>query len=133
MLPHAETALDGIAGLQRGIALLRGYVDRYWDTIHPQLEAQDDFDPLFRVNALAPLVSFEGLIGILRRADPTYSTADNYGTRAQNASGYFVDLFCPELDPAPDRMTPKDRDPISTEGAERNEERQDQQPIEAVA
>jgi hypothetical protein len=35
-------------------------------------------------------VSSEGVLGVLKKADPTYSTADDYGTRPQNASGYFV-------------------------------------------
>jgi len=34
------------------------------------------------------------------------------------ASGYFVDLFCPELDPPPHRLAPHDIDPIPTEGAD---------------
>lgn len=64
---RAETALDGVAGLARGLALLRGYAERFWDSIHPLLEAEDDFDPIFRVNALASLASSDGLLGIVRR------------------------------------------------------------------
>jgi hypothetical protein len=38
------------------------------------------------------------------------------GTRAQNADGYFVDLFCPDVDPPAERLSKKDIDPITAEG-----------------
>ncbi len=60
----------------------------------------------------------EGILGILKKADATYSSAGDYGLRAQNASGYFVDLFCPEVDPPPERLAPHDIDPIPTAGAD---------------
>jgi hypothetical protein len=56
-------------------------------------------------------------LSVLKKADPTYFTADNYGTRAQNASGYCVDLFCPETEPTPSRPAPHDLDPVPIEGA----------------
>ena len=66
--------------------------------------ATNDFDLLWdardRLRLVVTGVSPEGVLGILKKADPTYSTTDDYGTRAQNASGYFVDLFCPEVAPA---------------------------------
>jgi hypothetical protein len=84
--------------------------------------ATNDFDLLWdardRLRLLVTGVSPEGILGILKKADPTYSTADDYGTRAQNASGYFVDLFCPEVVPVPGRLTPRDIDPIPTAGAD---------------
>ena len=38
--------------------------------------------------------------------------------RAQNANGYFVALFCPDIDPPPERFAPHDIDPIPREGAD---------------
>ena len=52
---RAEAALDGVIGLARGAALLRGYVERYWDSVFPRLEPGDDYDPI-RVNAVAPQI-----------------------------------------------------------------------------
>jgi hypothetical protein len=66
--------------------------------------ATNDFglwDARDRLRLVVTGISPEGVLGILKKADPTYSTADDYGTRAQNASGYFVDLFCPEVAPVP--------------------------------
>jgi hypothetical protein len=84
--------------------------------------ATNDFDLLWdardRLRLVVTGVSPEGMLGILKKADPTYSTADDYGTRARNASGYFVDLFCPEVVPVPGRLAPRDIDPIPTAGAD---------------
>jgi type VI secretion system protein ImpA len=66
-LARAETALSGLDGLQGGIAVIRGLLERYWDEVHPQLEAEDAFDPVFRINALAPLNDPLGLLGLVRK------------------------------------------------------------------
>ena len=47
--------LEGVPGLRDGLAVLRGVLERYWDTVHPQLDADDDYDPLERVNIIASL------------------------------------------------------------------------------
>jgi hypothetical protein len=82
--------------------------------------ATSDFDLLWdardRLRLVASKASAEGILGILRSVDPTFSSGADYGLRAQNADGYFVDLFCPNIDPPPERITPLDIDPIPTEG-----------------
>jgi hypothetical protein len=84
--------------------------------------ATSDFDLLWdardRLRLVVTGISPEGVLGILKKADATYSSASDYGMRAQNASGYFVDLFCPDVDPPPERLAPHDIDPIPTEGAD---------------
>jgi hypothetical protein len=84
--------------------------------------ATNDFDLLWdardRLRLVVTGISPEGVLGILKKADATYSSAGDYGMRAQNASGYFVDLFCPDIDPPPKRFAPSDIDPIPTEGAD---------------
>jgi hypothetical protein len=84
--------------------------------------ATNDFDLLWdardRLRLVVTGISPEGVLGILKKADATYSSAGDDGMRAQNASGYFVDLFCPDLDPPPKRFAPRDIDPIPTEGAD---------------
>ena len=85
------------------------------------LLATSDFDLLWdargRLRLVVTGVSPEGVLGVLKKADPTYSTADNYGVRAQNASGYCVDLVCPDAEPVPSRLAPDDLDPVPIEGA----------------
>lgn len=52
---RAATHTQGIEGFSLGLALLLALLDRFWDTIHPQLDADDDNDPTMRMNALAAL------------------------------------------------------------------------------
>ena len=52
---RAATRTQGIEGFSLGLTLLVGLLDRFWDTIHPRLDADEDNDPTMRLNALAPL------------------------------------------------------------------------------
>lgn len=66
---HLATAwlrLGGLEGGTAGLALVRGIVENYWDDFHPQLDADDDDDPTFRVNSVAPLASLNGWLRYLR-------------------------------------------------------------------
>jgi hypothetical protein len=74
------------------------------------LLATSDFDARWRLRLVVTGVAPEGVLGVLKKADPTHSTADNYGVRAQNANGYCVDLFCPDAEPVPSRLAPGDLD-----------------------
>jgi type VI secretion system protein ImpA len=59
----------GIAGLDAGLCLIRRMLEQHWDHLHPQLDPEDDNDPIFRVNSLlAALVSDEVLATV--RAAP---------------------------------------------------------------
>ena len=55
LLLRASTRLQGVPGFVAGLQLLIGLLDRFWDGIHPTLDADDDNDPTMRLNALAPL------------------------------------------------------------------------------
>ena len=54
-LALAMVQLEGLPGLRDGLGLLRKLLETYWDTIHPQLDADDNFDPLERMNIIASL------------------------------------------------------------------------------
>lgn len=47
--------LKGFPGFCDGLALLRGLVERYWDYFFPQLDPEDDNDPLERMNIIGAL------------------------------------------------------------------------------
>jgi type VI secretion system protein ImpA len=66
-LAKAETSLSGLGGLQAGMAVIRSLLERYWDEVHPRLDAEEAFDPVFRINALAPLNDASGLLGLVRK------------------------------------------------------------------
>jgi type VI secretion system protein ImpA len=46
---------EGLAGLCDGLAVLRGLLERYWDCLYPQLDPDDNNDPVERMNALMSL------------------------------------------------------------------------------
>ena len=78
LLLRTSTRRQGVAGFGLGMQLLTGLLDRHWDGIHPQLDADDDNDPTMRLNALAPLSDealvprdlYDALIGHSRSVGP---------------------------------------------------------------
>jgi len=66
ILLRAELKLAGLAGLKDSLELIHGYVSRYWDSVHPQLDPEDDNDPSARVNILASLCDPEATLRLLR-------------------------------------------------------------------
>ena len=67
-LTSAWTRMHGLAGWSDGLALIRGLLENLWDSVHPQLDAEDDNDPTARVNAVMPLVDMQGVLGYFRGA-----------------------------------------------------------------
>lgn len=67
-LTRAELHLHGIPGLAAGLALIEGMLANHWQTVHPQLDADDNNDPQLRVNILAGLCDEAGLLRELRAA-----------------------------------------------------------------
>jgi type VI secretion system protein ImpA len=68
-LTRALTRKEGIPGLAGGLGLIHGLLERYWDHVHPLLEADQGGDPTERLNALAALADPETVIRDLRDAD----------------------------------------------------------------
>ncbi len=62
----AWVRLRGVAGWSDGLGLVRGFLERLWESVHPQLDAEDDNDPTARVNAILPLADTRGALGYLR-------------------------------------------------------------------
>ncbi len=54
---------EGLAGLRDSMAVLRGSLERYWDTIWPQLDPDDNNDPLERMNIISFLSPPAGMYG----------------------------------------------------------------------
>jgi type VI secretion system protein ImpA len=67
LLARALVRTEQFAGLQPGMDLIHQLLDRYWDDVHPKLDA-DDGDPTMRLNALAALADPDGLLRDLRAA-----------------------------------------------------------------
>jgi len=54
-LAIARLHLDGFPGYARVVRLIRHEIDEHWAQVHPQLDPEDDNDPLQRANALLRL------------------------------------------------------------------------------
>ncbi|ATG92164.1 type VI secretion system protein TssA [Methylomonas koyamae] len=61
-LIRALIPLEGLAGFRDGLGLLQESVNRYWDSIHPQLDPDDGLDPTLRINIIEELVNFDWII-----------------------------------------------------------------------
>ncbi|MBK8209074.1 MAG: type VI secretion system protein TssA [Rhodospirillales bacterium] len=65
-LTRALLQTDGLVGLHEGLALIHRLLVERWDTLHPQLDPDDDNDPTLRINTLAALNDPETVIRELR-------------------------------------------------------------------
>ncbi|MEO1616526.1 MAG: type VI secretion system protein TssA [Planctomycetota bacterium] len=65
----------GITGFENAIRVLRGLVENFWETVHPELDADDNDDPTYRNNTLVTLCDDETLLKELREAPLVSSRA----------------------------------------------------------
>ena len=65
-LARAELSLRGLSGFAEVTTYLRRCVEDYWDSCHPQLDADDDNDPTERINALLALAGSNTVLQSLR-------------------------------------------------------------------
>lgn len=61
-LTRAQLNLHGIPGLAAGLGLIHGLLENCWQGLHPQLDPDDDNDPLLRINILAFLCEPAGVL-----------------------------------------------------------------------
>lgn len=67
-LLRANLALNGVEGLVDGVALIERLLEERWDSVHPQLDADDDMDPMLRINSLAILADTGTILKDLKEA-----------------------------------------------------------------
>jgi type VI secretion system protein ImpA len=72
-LSRALLNLYGIPGLENGLALVNELLESRWNDVHPQLDPDDDDDPLQRINILSFLCEPAGILRELRET-PLVST-----------------------------------------------------------
>src|SRR5215475_3920825 len=63
ILTVAELELDGIAGFTESLAFFKGLLEKYWADLHPQLDADENNDPLQRMNLIASIAMQIGSFG----------------------------------------------------------------------
>ncbi len=66
-LTQARTIQEGLPGFHDALGLLNGLTGRYWDSLHPQLDPDDDNDPTQRINILESLCHPHSVLDDLRR------------------------------------------------------------------
>jgi type VI secretion system protein ImpA len=74
-LARCSLQLDGIDAFETALALLRGYVETFWETVHPELDRSDNDDPTYRINTLTTLCDEGTLLRELREAPIVASRA----------------------------------------------------------
>lgn len=57
---------EGLQGFALGLSVIKGLLEGQWDTVHPQLDADDNNDPTLRVNSLLSLAAVDGVLKALR-------------------------------------------------------------------
>jgi type VI secretion system protein ImpA len=81
-LTAALLKIDGLPGLAAGLTVICQLLEGQWDTVHPQLDADDDNDPTLRLNSLAGLTAADGLLRGLRDSPVVQSkTLGRFGLR----------------------------------------------------
>lgn len=63
----------GLPGFAEGTAYIRGCLERWWESCHPELDAADDDDPTMRINALQALGALDPVQRGLRTTPLTES------------------------------------------------------------
>jgi type VI secretion system protein ImpA len=71
-LTKALLRTSGWTGFAAGLGLLRGFVERYWEGVHPRLDPSDDNDPTMRINVFASFSDSAMLSAV--RATPLVSS-----------------------------------------------------------
>ena len=69
-LADSELRLNGLSGFAEITTYIRGCLEQYWDTCHPQLDEEDDNDPMMRINVVSGLAGRTTILRGLRSAAP---------------------------------------------------------------
>ena len=64
---------EGLTGFAEATSYIRGCLEQYWDTCHPELDEDDDNDPTMRINSVQDLAGDTTVLRALRRAPLTNS------------------------------------------------------------
>ena len=72
-LANSELRLRGLEGFADATAYIRGVLEQYWDTCHPELDEDDDNDPTMRVNSILALADGSTVVRSLKMAPLTES------------------------------------------------------------
>ena len=66
-LLRALLNIEGIPGFRDALEVLRGLIERYWESVYPHLDPEDDYDSTARTNILSALADQGSFLTDLRR------------------------------------------------------------------
>ena len=95
-LATARLHEQGMAGYAETLALVREAVEARWDAVHPQLDPEDDLDPMLRANALLGLAAPLRVLRFLRHMPLAHSP------RAGSVCWRDVAVLAGTMEPLPD-------------------------------
>ncbi|MEX0368959.1 MAG: type VI secretion system protein TssA [Ruegeria sp.] len=72
-MAEAQLRLGGLPGFASALNYIARGLDEWWDSIHPQLDEDDDDDPTMRINAVLTLTDDRRILRGLRRVPLTDS------------------------------------------------------------
>jgi type VI secretion system protein ImpA len=72
-LIRAQLHTEGLPGFSKGLEYLRSLVERYWETVHPQVDSDDSDDPIMRINAISGLADPTAVLNVVRSTPLTDS------------------------------------------------------------
>lgn len=102
LLARAALNREGPEGLAQSLEVFDRLIGDYWDSVHPQLDEDDDYDPMFRLNSILALSDPEGMVADLLHLELV----------ASRAVGKFnlrdVKVASGELSPLPDQESVAD-------------------------
>lgn len=75
ILARALLHTEGFDGLAAGLGVMRGLIERYWETLHPRLDPDDNNDPTMRINIVMGLCDQTGTLVYVRNT-PFVSAAN---------------------------------------------------------
>jgi len=75
LLIRAALNTDGMVGMSDGLEVTRRMLDQYWDNLHPQLDPDDDNDPMMRINTLVSLTDRDTMLADVRKTPLVSSRA----------------------------------------------------------
>jgi type VI secretion system protein ImpA len=105
---------EGLAGLRDGLAVISELIEKRWDSFHPQLDPDDDNDPVERINIIASLAPEGGFQDPFRFPQRLLDVTICNSPQMGRFSIEDVMLARGELSPAKDAETP---DPAQVDAA----------------
>jgi len=99
-LTCALLSTEGIAGLIKGLSLLKGLMENYWEDVYPNQEPDDDY-PVLRFNTLNTLNDYKKILNPIAQTKLTQSMAGEFTWRhiesAQGKSAGIANPVDPKL------------------------------------